>query len=318
MSIGDIVAFGHDIESYRRFVCMTSIPPDDPISSHFIYDFLTTIRTPPVMHQRFSHCPNTLQSHIWPIGKFLDAPSMTKGSPLKFCCWGNENQFVTSFEQNQILRHSTGTVLQDSNGILLGARCSGTIGKVICNELIIIYNQMELHHCFLMRRKDVANGCLNFVVTGLKQDLNTKLKMSHSPKNHKSALLEIEMRSKLRGIFMKHVYPVVRNEFGWLFDPINNWLEMNKVVLHSYFVSGVTAGKLFWPRSHIDHDVWFTWIMVGALMVEETLVFVQLAMFCNANMVMSLSTTQHTLMEQLNLICILMNQSQADYVLHFS
>ena len=33
---------------------------------------------------------------------------------------------------------------------------------------------------------------------------------------------------------------------------------MNKVGLHSYFVSGVTAGKLFWPRSHIDHDVWFT------------------------------------------------------------
>jgi hypothetical protein len=29
-------------------------------------------------------------------------------------------------------------------------------------------------------------------------------------------------------------------------------------VAHSYFVSGVTAGKLFWPRSHIDHDVWFT------------------------------------------------------------
>jgi hypothetical protein len=23
-------------------------------------------------------------------------------------------------------------------------------------------------------------------------------------------------------------------------------------------VSGVTAGKLFWPRSHIDNDVWFT------------------------------------------------------------
>jgi len=109
-----------------------------------------------------------------------------------------------------------------------------------------------------MRGKDVANVCLNFVVTGLKQDLNTKLKMSHSPKNHKSALLEMEMRSKLRGIFMKHVYPIVRNEFGWLFEPINSWLEMNKVVLHAYFVSGVTARKLFWPRSNIDHDVWFT------------------------------------------------------------
>ncbi len=85
------------------------------------------------------------------------------------------------------------------------------------------------------------------MVTGLKQDLNTKMKMLHSPKNHKSASLEMEMRSKLRGIFMKHVYPIVQNECGWLFEPINSWLENNSVLLHSYFVSGVTAGKLFWP-----------------------------------------------------------------------
>jgi len=143
---------------------------------------------------------------------------MTKGSQLKFCCCANENQFVTSFEHNQILRHSTGTVLQDSNGTLLGARCSASVSKNISHELLKIYNQMELHRCFLMRGKDVANVSSNFVVTGLKQDLNTKLKMSHSPKNHKSALLEMEMRSKFRGIFRK-LYPIVRNEFGWLFEP---------------------------------------------------------------------------------------------------
>ncbi len=86
---------------------------------------------------------------------------------------------------------------------------------------------MELHCSFLMRGKDVANVCANFVVTGLKQVLNTKLKMSHLPKNQKSAHLEMEMRSKLRGIFMNHVYPVVKQEFGWLFEPINSWLENN-------------------------------------------------------------------------------------------
>ena len=170
MSVEDIVAFDQDIESYHRFLHMTSVPPDNPILSHCIYDFLTTIRTPTVSHQQFSARPNTLQSHCWPMGKFLDSPSMTKGSLLKFCCWKSEIQFVTSFEQNHILRHSTGTVLQDSNGILIGARCSGTIGTFITTELLNIYKQMELHRCFLMRGKDVANVCSNFVVTGLKQD----------------------------------------------------------------------------------------------------------------------------------------------------
>ncbi len=32
------------------------------------------------------------------------------------------------------------------------------------------------------------------------------------------------------------------------------------MLLHPYFVSGVTDDKLFWPRSHIDNDVWFTFL----------------------------------------------------------
>ena len=258
MSVENIVHLGMDTDSYQRFLLMTSKEPEDPIQSNCMYDFLTTTRNPQVMHQKFIQTPTIDQSHVWQMGSFHDSPSMTKGSPLRFCNRCDEIQFITSFEKNRILRHSAGTVLKDSNGILLGARCSGSIGAFIANELIDIYKQMELHRSFLMRGKDVANVCANFVVTGLKQDLNTKLKMSHSPKNSKSAPLEMEMRSKLRGIFMKHVYPVVKLEFGWLFEPINKWLEENKVTLHSNFVSGVTAGKLFWPRSHIDQDVWFT------------------------------------------------------------
>jgi hypothetical protein len=100
MSVKDIVAFGLDIEFYQRFLCMTLIPPDDPIPSNCIHDFLTIIRTPPVLHKQFTQCPNTNQRHFWPIGTFHNSPSMTKGSPMMFCNWGEEIQFVTSFEQN--------------------------------------------------------------------------------------------------------------------------------------------------------------------------------------------------------------------------
>ena len=57
---------------------------------------------------------------------------------------------------------------------------------------------------------------------------------------------------------MKHIYPLVKLEFGWLLEPINNWLKKNNVKLYAQFVSGVTAGKLFLPRSHTDPDVWYT------------------------------------------------------------
>ena len=57
---------------------------------------------------------------------------------------------------------------------------------------------------------------------------------------------------------MKHIYPTIKGEFGWLFEPVNHWLSCSKVELYAGFVSGVTAGRLFWPRSHIDPDAWYT------------------------------------------------------------
>jgi len=57
---------------------------------------------------------------------------------------------------------------------------------------------------------------------------------------------------------MKKIYPLVKQEFGWLFEPINDWLKQNDIELYAQFVTGVTAGKLFWPRSHIDDDAWYT------------------------------------------------------------
>ena len=104
---------------------------------------------------------------------------------------------------------------------------------------------MEKYRPFLLRDVDVANVCANFVVTGVKQDNNTKLKMPHSPKSVQQAYPELKMREKLRGMFRNHIYPLVKQEFGWLFEPVIQWLDEKGVVLYAHFVSGVTAGKLF-------------------------------------------------------------------------
>ena len=117
---------------------------------------------------------------------------------------------------------------------------------------------MELHRPYLLRGKEVTNVCANFVVTGLTEDLNTKLKMTHTAKCERVAHLDMEMREKLRGIFNNHIYPIIMHEFGWLYEPVVAWLDEQHVILFSCFVSGVTAGRLFWPRLHTDSDVWYT------------------------------------------------------------
>jgi hypothetical protein len=149
-----------------------------------------------------------------------------------------------------------GAVLQNTDGVLVGAMCNQSLPPNVLSELLAIYCQMEIHQQFLMQGKEVANVCANFVVTGCKEDLNTKLKMIHSPKDDKSALSDMKMRSKSRSIFKKHICLIVKYEFGWLFEPVNSWLHEHNVELYADFVNGVTAGKLFWPRSHTDPDVW--------------------------------------------------------------
>jgi hypothetical protein len=113
MSVEDIVSFGMNTESYQRFILMTSNQQDDPIPNNCIYDFLTTIRNPQVLHKQFAQRPTTNQSHFMANRNFSQFLINDKGSPLKFCNQGDEIQFVTSFEKNRILRQTTGTVLQD-------------------------------------------------------------------------------------------------------------------------------------------------------------------------------------------------------------
>ena len=129
------------------------------------------------------------------------------------------------------------------------------------------------------------------------------------------------MREKLRGIFRNHIYPLVKQEFGWLFKRVIQWLDDNGVELYVSFVSGVTAGKLFWPRPHTDPDVWYTVLVCldygkGVMLVENFLLH-QSEEYCNASMAMSLSTIHSITIEQMNFISMMaMKDLAAFFIFH--
>ena len=81
--------------------------------------------------------------------------------------------------RESVVRHEGGTVLM-RDGVLHGARCSERVAPEISRELVNCYMDMEKYREFLQRGKEVANVCGNFVVTGFKSDLNTKLYMTHN------------------------------------------------------------------------------------------------------------------------------------------
>ena len=110
---------------------------------------------------------------------------MSCSSRLKFCSNIPVQFYITSFPNKCLLRHQEGTVLFGANRELVGARYSSSLSANISAELYNIYRQMEMYRPFLLLGVDVANVSANFVVTGLKQDNNTKLKMPNLPKSEK-------------------------------------------------------------------------------------------------------------------------------------
>jgi hypothetical protein len=93
-------------------------------------------------------------------------------------------------------------------------------------------------------------------------------------------------------------------------------------MLYSCFASGVTAGKFFWPRLHIDLDVWFT--VLVCLDYGKDIVHggdLGFGSVCHelqckhGNVIVFNPTHPHGTTD---LICILMNQSHVNYFLHFS
>ncbi len=155
-TLNDIVSLGYDTESYLRSTSMTEIQPGTSIQSKFVNDFLTTICNPPVLHTKMSILPTTNTSHSYPMYAFNDAPTMTCGSILKFCNRVSESQYITSFPPNSVLCHPNGTVLLNSYGIMLGARCSQSLSSRTTSELMLCFNQMELHRPFFQGGKSTT------------------------------------------------------------------------------------------------------------------------------------------------------------------
>ena len=253
-AVDSIAALGFDAESFWRFLGMPRVAQvDGVVNEGHERDFLTTVRSPPVEHVPFAAATSTSKDDVRPMGTFTDSPLMSRGVDLKFSCTNAMPHHITSMPEGSVVRHEGGTVLM-RDGVLHGARCSEQLPKQISSELVGCYREMERCREFLQRGKEVANVCGNFVVTGFKQDLNTKLYMTHHSKAPEIAFPELQVRARLKRLFLRYVYPIVRREFGWLFQPV---MEATSD-LYASFVTGVTGGRVFWPRSHTDPDLWYT------------------------------------------------------------
>ncbi len=89
---------------------------------------------------------------------------------------------------------------------------------------------------------------------------------------------------------LQKAYPIVKNEFGWMFEPVKCWLHEHNVDLYADFVSSVTASTLFWPRLQTDPDAWYTvhvCLDYGTRILKEVILpLVLLGKYLSVNMVM--------------------------------
>ena len=148
-TIYNMIAQSMNCQSYLAFKRMIFHKHMLPIPSHAMSEFLTTLREPTVIHEKFRATPKA--SGVFPIGSFVDSTFMTTGSKLIFQCTKSEPQYLTSFPRDRIVQHVKGSVLLDSQSMLVGARCSTSLLCPTLEELYNVYCEMEVRRSFLKR-----------------------------------------------------------------------------------------------------------------------------------------------------------------------
>ena len=242
-------------------------PNPVPFRPELHHDFLTTLRDPPVGNSPFTQSSSISRRDSRPRGTFPDAPYLSPHHPLIFSVKQTEQHHISSIHPARIVRHAQGTVLWGEGGVLVAGRCKDSLAARWCKELLGCYFAMEKRLEFCQRGAGAASVSVGYVATAHKCDQNTHLRMPHAPRpsaDDAERLVVAQFQNKLRSIYMKRIWPIVRASFGALFRPVHHLL-CSVVPLPELFaqhVTGLAAGSCFWPRSHADKDMWYTIMVV--------------------------------------------------------
>ena len=226
------------------------------------HDFLSTIRRSDTQRVSIRAVQSSSKEDVRPQGTFSDAPTMTRDFDLKYSSSRPSPQHISVWEaEHCLIHHVEGTVLWDGDTVVAGRVPDyDRLSDKARAELVKVSNEVRAHNKFLQRGSEVANICVDFVVCGVKCDQNTRLVMAHA--NHADSVATasraMHARLKLRCLFARWVWPVVKRHFGNLFAAFDAWASVEGVRLFAPCITSATFGFLFWPKQHVDPDAWYT------------------------------------------------------------
>ena len=141
-------------------------------------------------------------------------------------------------------------------------------------ELGDINLRMEQIGTKILHRGD---GCAaifcHFKANALKLDEFTQISMPHAvgdvTKDTEANYDEL-MKSRtamgiyeeLQAVYRNYIHPIVRKYLFAEFRLVERWMKRKDVSFFAFQVCGVTFGTVFWPVSHVDHDIFFTVLVV--------------------------------------------------------
>lgn len=221
-------------------------------------DFITTLRAG-LHHEPLQHLPRVDPDSIWPIGTLGDAPAATALYEMRFVCERPAQFHVTSMPETFIVRHEAGTLLWDG-GVPVGGRAPKQLPAVACTELVRVFYALLRLRRFRSRGAACCSISRNFVVTGIKSDYTTKLAYPYVTEEEEvgDGLRAHEATVKLRALFENYVLPIIIEYFDPFFNHVGSWARQFGIHLFSNFVSAAGLAELYWPRSHVDMDKWYT------------------------------------------------------------
>ena len=182
-----------------------------------------------------------------------------------YVCGGSSTKYIRSVDKGMLVDEPEGSIAVDGDGVFGTARLPACV-RLAAHELAMLRAPLrawQTHAPYLPRGDERGAVCVGYVGGWCKGDGDTGQAMPHS---HVDAtehvqLAYLDAQIALGRLLTRLVLPRVKAYLGDLLDiPLDVLREIGlyeRGPFMGYYVS-CACGTLFWPRVHVDDDVWLT------------------------------------------------------------
>lgn len=196
---------------------------------------------------------------MYPVGSCAGMESVSNAHELYY---SRPEKYNVTTMTNVIELRQTGVVLLDAHGHVEALRLEQALelNPHQAATLVNLFKEATTVCGKLTRGQSTAHICKSFVVLGHKKERFENGTNTHSVNrlNQTDKARWTAVQGRIRSFFKKIILENMKQVFYLEIRAVELFFKSNGLDLYYGSASSCTIGQLFWPRSHVDKDAFYS------------------------------------------------------------